>query len=288
MSEHNINDGDIKPEQFPELSWETKEAAQSLDDLFIYVTKRADKAINWYYKKRKWMRFMGYILRYAAITATAVAGIIPVLGTIYRENSLIDPAWSAIAIAIAALMVAMDKLGGFTSAWVRYVLAAQELDHIEENFRFRWEIENFKLKASLNEEEILRMIGECREFLSQVHEIIHEETEKWVMEFRTALKDVDAAAKIAAKTAKERAKMEQSGAISVEVENGSECKDAWKLRLNGGAEKLIKGKRGSVTEVSPGFVEVQAVGVINGKPVQDSKPAKILGGETTIVTLKME
>jgi len=64
---------DIKPAQFPELSWNQQDTVQSLDKLFDYGIDKAKKAINWYFAKRKWKRFMGFTLRYTAIAFTAVA-----------------------------------------------------------------------------------------------------------------------------------------------------------------------------------------------------------------------
>ena len=44
---------DIKPAQFPELSWNQQDTVQSLDKLFDYGIDKAKKAINWYFAKRK-------------------------------------------------------------------------------------------------------------------------------------------------------------------------------------------------------------------------------------------
>jgi len=103
-------------------------------------------------------------------------------------------------------MIAIDKLGGFTIAWVRYILAAQELDQIVDTFRFTWETEKLKLGTPINNEEIQGMISKCKEFLLQANVIVHEESKKWVAEFQTALKEVDEAAKAAAEVAKRRQK----------------------------------------------------------------------------------
>jgi hypothetical protein len=184
---------DLMFKQLPELLWGPQDTMQSLDKLFAYVKERAEEAINWYYAERKWKRFMGSALRYGVILATAAVGVIPILGTIYKKNDVpgIEPAWSAIAIAVIGVILAFDKFGGFTSGWVRYIAAAQELNQALENFRFTWEIEKLKLSTPITTEETQEMISKCKEFLLQVQAIVDKETQKWVAEFQSAIKEID-------------------------------------------------------------------------------------------------
>jgi len=274
---------------FPELSWEPETAVKSLNTLYSYVMKKAIKADGWYYRKKNWKRFMGTALRYSAIVFTAVAGIFPILGTIYKVNDVpsIEPAWSAVAVAIAALMIAIDKFGGFTSAWVRYILAAQELDEIIETFRFTWEKEKLKFSSSIHSDEIQRLIESCKTFISQINEVVQDETQKWVAEFQTALKEVDLAAKAAAKVAKEKTKLQEFGAISIEVENGQNCDNGWDLVIDSHSERNFIGKKGAFNNIKPGIIEVKAAGTISGRNVSDIKLVSIKGGEITTVLMSL-
>jgi low affinity Fe/Cu permease len=53
----------------------------------------------------------------------AVAGVLPVLSQIFGAGSSvkIQPAWAAVALAIAVSLVALDRFFGFSSAWARYM-----------------------------------------------------------------------------------------------------------------------------------------------------------------------
>ncbi len=281
---------DLKPTEFPQSSWEPKEAVLSLDKLFVYVTAKAERAVNWYYVKRDSRRRMGSLLRYGAILSTGTAGVIPLLGTIFKNNNVpwVDPAWAAMALAAAALMIAIDKFGGFTSGWIRYVLAAQQIDEAVENFRFTWELEKHKLQLPISGEASQIMIAHCKDFLLRVQEIVREETQKWATEFQAAIKEVDEAAKAAAAAIKEKTKIEQVAGLGVEVENGLLCESGWQLSLDGGPSRQFTGRRASLANLKPGIYAIQVVGVIGGKQVQDSKPVKVLGGGTSTVSLKLE
>lgn len=282
--------GDLKPDQFPKLSWKPENALESLDRLYDYVTQKATKAINWYYEKKQWKRCMGCFLRYNVILFTAFAGVIPILGTIYKKGNIpvINPAWATIAIAIAATMIAVDKFGGFTSGWVRYVLSAQEIEQAIEDFRFSWQKAKLRLNNPPKGDEIQNMIVESERLLTEVQKIIRTETQKWITEFQTAIKEVEEAAKLAAKASRERAEIERYGAISFEVENGMECVDGWQLIIDNRTEKHYTGKRASVTAIKPGIVNIQIIGEIKGKKVRDNKAVKIKGGEISQVSFMLE
>lgn len=129
----------------------------------------------------------------------------------------------------------------------------------------------------------------CKAFIFHSNEIIQIETNKWVTEFQSAIKEIDvAAAKTAAKLAKDKAKMEQLGALSIEIENGLNCDDGWKLTIDGEPEKNFSGKKGAIKDIKPGMVVVHATGLIAGEQVQDSMPVSIKGGESASITLKLE
>ncbi|MEM1369551.1 MAG: SLATT domain-containing protein [Cyanobacteria bacterium P01_H01_bin.15] len=107
---------------FPsQLDWSPNQIAASLESVYEFVNNECREAIGWYYHKKRSKKFLGVFLRIGAIFAAAVAGVIPIIGEIFKEGDvpLISPAWSTIFLAIAAVLVALDQFGGATSGWVR-------------------------------------------------------------------------------------------------------------------------------------------------------------------------
>ena len=185
---------DLVFQDFPkDLEWHTENRWNSLEQLCEFVNYECEKAINWYYASKRIKSRMGYFLRAASIIAIAIAGMIPIVGEIYEQSDgspIISPAWATIALATAALCVALDRFGGYTSGWVRYVRTAQRLTILQADFRLDWEEYRFRcpqLTAAETQEGILL----CRAFLRDVNVEVQNETTAWAQEFQQALLDVE-------------------------------------------------------------------------------------------------
>jgi hypothetical protein len=189
---------DLIAEGFPrKLDWHTEQRWNSLDLLYDFVIRECEKAVNWYYLSKKSKSWLGYILRAGSTLAIAVAGVIPIIGEIYERSDgspLISPAWATVALAIAALFVALDRFGGYTSGWVRYVRTAQRLCILQADFCLDWEEYRFRC-PQLTAEETREGILLCRTFLQNVNLEVQNETSAWAQEFQQALLEVDGLSK---------------------------------------------------------------------------------------------
>jgi hypothetical protein len=283
---------DLKPSAFTgslqNLSSRTPEdTAQAVNELYNYVIAQAKKAINWYYVKRQPKRFWGLILRYGSIVFIAMAGILPIIITIFKDCE-INPAWSAVSVALAALMIAIDRFGGYTTGWIRYVVAAQKLDQALEDFRFTWESKKYSLAGSTaSPAETQALVNDCKVFLQLIQSIIEDETQKWVSEFQSALNDIETSARVAAETAKTTVKAREDGALSIIVSNGGLCDLPWSVSFPGGVASEHSGSSAALTNLKPGIVAVKVKGIIKGQMVQEEMPVLIKGGEITKVTMTL-
>ena len=198
---------DWKRREFPKLEWRDGELDKSLGALCGYAIGTGEDAQGWYERKLPWKRRLASALRFLAIVATAAAGVIPLLGHIYNEKStngstpLIDPLWSGVVLAVAALFVLFDHFWGYTSAWVRYLLTSQEL--AQELDEFRVDLQNEKVSWDAkgpDRKSVLKVIKMCRSLVLRTHTIVRNETNEWAKEFRAIVKRMDEATKAARKT----------------------------------------------------------------------------------------
>jgi hypothetical protein len=260
----------------------------SLEKLYDYSVLKATEAIKWYYVKRNPKKTIGLILRYGSIGSIALAGILPILIAIF-DKAEINPAWSAVIVGLAGLMLGIDRFGGFTSGWVRYIVAAQKLNQILEDFRFTWALNNLRpdnsIPLSIDEKKIL--IKSCQDFLQSVQSIVNDETQKWVIEFQSALTDIETSFKSASEATKADIKKKETGAISLAVSNGKSSEKPWSLSIN---EKLINSFSGNsavLADLEPDIFKLKITGIINGKPVEDEKPVIVKGGEISSITMTL-
>lgn len=102
--------------------------------------------------------------------------------------------WGSLLLAGAGILVLLDRFWGCTSAWVRYVRAAQELSGALDAFRI--DLESHKLFSDRGEpdaEQAQAMIERCRAFLVQVRSIVRKETDAWAAEFQNVLAQIEGA-----------------------------------------------------------------------------------------------
>ncbi|MCP4347745.1 MAG: SLATT domain-containing protein [Desulfobacterales bacterium] len=269
------NSKDFKPKDFPKLSWEPANLSDSLETLYQYANEEAARASRWYYENRRGKKFMGYALRIGAIIAMAIGGIIPIM-------DFIPPFIATVFISVAALLVMLDRFVGFTTSWIRFILTGQELAQLLEAFRLDWQhrkvgLENNKIDAEQAEE----LIFLCRTFLMQVHDIMRKETEMWATEFQNMLKEID-------KASKTTAKIKELGAVSVEVTNGADCSDGWRMKIDRGPERTYRGTSASAKDITPGIHTVHIEGTVNSDILQAEKPVSVSGGAIVNVELTLK
>ena len=186
---------DLKPGDFPQnLKWSDSEATPSLELLYQYVNNECNRAAGWYFVKKKTMKTLGYIFRVGSILALAFAGVIPILGEIFEKGDVpgISPAWSTLFLAIAGVFLSLDRFGGYTSGWIRYIRTALALNRLQSNFRIEWESQRLLLQGGQTDSAgVGQAIQKCRDFLAQVNSIVGAETDEWAKDFQRVLAELE-------------------------------------------------------------------------------------------------
>ncbi len=298
---------------FEGISWEPGKIAEALTRLRDCVKGKGVNSVAWYYGKKKKLKGLGHSCRLGAILLTAAAGLLPMANEIYEERALkkrivetvaktdgtvpapppsnaelvalvtanrLNPAWSALFLGLAAMLVGIDRFYGATSGYVRFMLTAQQIQQAVDEFEIDFETQKAGwTKPDPAGEQISAALAVSRKLLVRVNELVYEETKMWAAEFAAALKDLDKQVEVARESSKE-------GAIQVVVTNGEQCANGWRLTLGNGFPENRRGKQASV-EVIPGTYRVRVTGVINNKEVQDEKAVQVKPGEIQPVELTL-
>jgi hypothetical protein len=180
------------------MSWAPEDRSKSLTALVGYATGEAVRAIDWYYWKRRRMQRWGRGLRMGAVLATSAAGLTPLIAELLERNGdlVIDPIWAALLLTVAGILVLLDRFWGCTSAWVRYMLAAQEIAAALDAFRMDWESHRLLWDdlAGVDVEQAQATIDGCQRFLDRVRWVVRKETDAWATEFHKILDQIENAA----------------------------------------------------------------------------------------------
>ena len=188
----NLN---LQPMGFPKaLDWSPAKQQESLEQIYLFVMEECAASIHWYYRKKGSKSLLGFLLRLGAILAVAVAGLIPLIGELLKRNGIpgISPAWATVALALAGLLIAIDRFGGYTSGWIRYIRTAQMLTSLQGEFRLDWEeYRRSCLEEFSGADRTKEGINLCRTFLLAVYAQVRLETDIWAQDFQQALQTVN-------------------------------------------------------------------------------------------------
>lgn len=278
----NTNDA-VRAGEFPKLSWELEERATSLDALAAHVTGKAQEAIDWYVRSKRGKRLAARGLRMLALLALAVSGAIPLLAQVWQTNNVPDiaPGWAAVALLVAGAGVGIDRFFGFSTAWMRFIAAELKIHDALHRFQFEWETRRAdRASPEPDEHAVSGGIEACRHFLTEIDAIVRDETEQWIAEFRSALEEIDAAARA-------RAEASRTGSLNLSVRNGEQCDDGWQLSIDGGAPQKRTGKTATVAGLTPGSHTVSARGVIEEAECQAEAVAEVTAGAVTKLDLTL-
>jgi SMODS and SLOG-associating 2TM effector domain 2 len=275
---------DLAPNEFPKIAWQQGKLAEPLGKLFDCVVKEANDSIQWYTQRRKPKQLGGQILRVGAIVFAAIAGLVPVVGEIFQDGNGrpgIPPGWATVALGIAGLLVLLDRFWGFTSAWVRFMLSQQELGEALSKFEFEWEQDKISWEGQEpTVKQASAMIANCKAFMLQIHAIVRRETNMWAAEFQSVVAMVDQNAKIAAQ-------VKEPGAIMVQVTNGDQCQDGWKLTIDDGSAIAYSGTSAALPKIQAGIRTIRVVGTINGVERRAAKSVSIVSGGVENIELTL-
>jgi hypothetical protein len=160
-----------------------------LEKVHQYVGDEAQKAFSWYMKRKNWYANGSQLLRFFSILFIALGGIMPFVAVLeiplfavwsnsgYKINQL-----GYIFFAIAGALLLFDRCFGFTSAWIRFVTTAVNIEKLRTKFEFEYLMEYCKKKDRC--EKLLLCI---EKFIVDLRVVIEKETATWAAEYSSNL-----------------------------------------------------------------------------------------------------
>ena len=127
----------IENKALGQLDWSEKSRVKSLTEVFEYAIGVSREAQDWYEGKHPSKRSSGRALRLTGLLFLGVGGVLPIISEISSSASgkpAIAPGWAAVALALAAGCGILDRYLGYSSAWMRFILAEQRLESQRQDF----------------------------------------------------------------------------------------------------------------------------------------------------------
>jgi chaperonin cofactor prefoldin len=286
----------------------------ALQQIFAHVATTADKCIAWYARKKKWKVRLSQWLRLGAILLVILGGMAPIIGGLFSVGVLggaqtnnvlagyiINQA-GYMALAVAAGLALLDRYFGFSTGWIRYITTLIQLEHAKAAFLFEWIAALAPISGSqLDSAQILTFLKKAQDFQAKLLSMVEKETQEWVAEFQTNLKELERllaeqrqkaesavqeaekATKAAEAASATAAATPKSGAIQVKVE-GAEVDGEIALKVDGKEVERFLGVQGGHSEIEPGIRQISITGKLkSGAGFAPSVPVQVTAGQISAI-----
>jgi hypothetical protein len=275
----------IIPTDLGQLAWRSPDEVEgSISAAYAYAEARALEAINWYLREKRPNAVGSRVLRFLAIVLATLGGLAPIIasvGWLSARYAVNLGQLGYVLLGLAAACVGLDKLFGYSSAWMRYMMSALVLQRALSEFRLDWAMMIAKLKGqSPTTDQIQLMLQRLKEFVVLVDTEVERETQTWIAEFQSNLAEIE-------RTAKAQVETSRPGAIDITVTNGMDTADGVTISLDGMVVKTVRGTKYQIGYVPPGPHKVSVTGTIDGKPLDASELVNVPPGVIAKVAMAL-
>lgn len=139
--------------------------------------QRAEDAIAWYMHHRKRMKASSRLTRAFAILFGSLGGLTPLAPFVERSSST---GWGILLVGAAAACIAFDRLFGLSTAWMRDLCTAQDLQDALTAFHIAW-ARSYIANRQFSQADLVA------EFSNVISDILRDETANWLREFHANL-----------------------------------------------------------------------------------------------------
>jgi hypothetical protein len=150
-----------------------------------------------------------------------------------------------------------------------------------ESFELEWEAQRATWQGNdPTIEQVSDMLARAKAFAALVNGIVQEETNAWVEEFQTSIRQVDETLKARAEESKAKTNGARVGAVNLMVTNGEQFTGGWNLTVDGAQERSYVGRTAAIRDVPAGIRVLKVSGVINGAKKEAELAATVPPGGT--------
>jgi hypothetical protein len=250
----NQNIRNIRPEEPDSIAWDSADPAKSLQDIRNVVELEGQKAIDWYWKAKRWKRIPSQGIQFVALLLTAAAGLVPIIVQLVKNwgkapKEFDSGPLASLFVGIAAALLGLDKAFGYSTGWTRYVLTATSMTKLLHDFRMDWVALSSATAVPPTTEQKAGMIQRAKDFVSAIQGAVAQETKDWATEFQSNMAQMEKDLKVQLdslkaqvdKEAKDKAAATKPGAIELTVINADKT-DSFNF------EVVLEGQSGKFTD----------------------------------------
>jgi hypothetical protein len=270
---------------------------EDIRSLYHAALDKAHQAVRWYVQGVRAKRGNAKVVRIGTVVLGAIAAIIPIVTPMMQKlggqesNAGINILpFATISAALAGGLLAMDRYFGFSTGYMRYTGARQEIQAKIERFQMAWARTTIQHSASATPvpkaEALNAGLALIQELVDGVAQTVQTETQSWMAEFKQSLSDLDKSVQESRQSAPAA---NAPGALKVTIDGWdllSEPRTAT-IQINQRAEENLSSPTYVVGSLAPGQYVIKVTGSRAGLPISGAEIVMLKAGEITAAQVKL-
>lgn len=251
--------------------WDKSDPGKSINEHYRWLTGKAEEQIDWYEARRRPQRKWSTRSRGASLIFATLGALCPLLAPIKALKDYDLPVLGYVFLALGALIMAFDRLYGFSSSWMRYASTQLNLDIALREFQFEW------AQLQSQSHTTAEAFQKLKDFSAKFDGFLKQETDAWISEFRSNIAELE-------KVLKTGAEERKPGGIQLKVANARDFKKIT-VSLNNVPRKELEGVSEALLDmVAPGSHELLLVATdVNGKEHRETKVVTVAANATVAI-----
>jgi len=162
---------------------------EALKSIYDHTAALSTRTRQWYWQSIQVKRRTSLLARFAAFLLLVLGTLLPVLAGLGNlpEERLYLTQLGVVALAFAGLLVAADKVFGWSSGWLRYITTVTAIENLTRTFELAWAAYFVDAKGALGEADRKPLFDLAKGFEDDISRQLSDETGRWVSEFNSSL-----------------------------------------------------------------------------------------------------
>jgi len=260
--------------------------------LYHAALDKSHEAVRWYVQGVRAKRGNAKVVRIGTVILGAVAAIIPIV------SSRIQTLWgldiipfATVSAALAGGLVAADKYFGFSTGYIRYTNARQEIQAKIERFQMAWcraAIQQGASNPPTPKAEVLNTgLTLIQELVDGIAATVQAETQQWMAEFKQSLEALEKSAAESKDAAAPGANAPAALKVTVDGWDQLAAPRVVKIRINDRAEEEIASPTYVLGGLTPGQYVIRISATAGGKTVAGAELLHLKAGEVGAAQVKL-
>lgn len=285
------------------LAWDElmgKTVDESLAIVYERIKNTSNQMCDWYWKSIKAKKKMSLLARVFGVVFLVIGTILPVLSALWKDDhdKLAFTQFGVAALAFAGLWTLVDRIFGWSSGWMRYIVTVTSMENLIKIYHWEWGNYIASKESPLEKSDLKTLFDMTIALQNELIKLLSDETSKWVVEFNASISLLESAIKAQReanekqqeairtnlsdkrkeedKKSDEAAKAKENGQIQVNFSYQNKPKKL-KLQLDNSKPEEFEGLSWAKLGVTPGphilRIEVEGISPVRIERVLDVKPA---------------